>query len=155
MCTVKIPVRPHLKKFAVKYYDADNEIITANKHTTLGIAVESILRNRYQVNTTKIEHYSDHLTLELNQDSSNLELRIRRLAYLNYILEKEFKKAMFIFVSAHVINFIPALTAIKNFLKFYQIAESEYGSDSAYRQWLRMSNQEYKRKSMKNQSFSS
>lgn len=155
MCTIKIPVKPHLKKFAVKHYDANNEIIIANKHTTLGIAIESILRNRYQVSITKIETYSDHLTLELNQDSSNLELRIRRLAYLNYILDKEFKKIMFVWVTAHVQNFIPAHTAVKSFLKFYQISESEYGSDSAYRQWLRMSNHEYKRKSVKKQSFSS
>lgn len=153
MCTVKIPVRPHLKKFALKYYGKDSEIITANKHTTLGIAVESILRNRYEVSITKIDTYSDHLTLELNQDSSNLELRIRRLAYLNYILDKEFKKAMELFVIAQMMNFIPALTAVKNFLKYYQITESEYGSDSAYRQWLRMHNNEYTRKSAKNQSI--
>ena len=146
MRTVKIPIKPHLKKFVLKTYDCENEIVKATKHNSLGIMIEMVLRLKYEIHVTSVDKYTEVLEIELNQDCSNLEVRAKRIAYVNYILEKDFKATMFLFVQAQKLQAIPALTGIKTFLKFYGIEEYEYGSDSAYRQWTRMSNDEYNRK---------
>ena len=147
--TIKLPIKPALKKYIMKTYDYDPESgpFYVRKHDLIGIALYSLVSLHKKLEPAQFNEnvLTEIIELELCQDIATIGFLVKDAVRLNHILDKEFKATMHLFIQAHITNSIPALTGVANFLEFYDVEEAEYSSQSAYRQWLRMSNQEYKK----------
>lgn len=138
-----IPVYPHVRKFMVKKFKASKAILTT-EHSTIGMLVTAALRdNQVKTGLGKVhemnvrpetrEKLTDELTLILTKRQTDYSVRLSKLIVLNNYFDRMFKEHMLTFMEAQGAVGFPAYAACRNFLKFYDILESEYSLESAYR----------------------
>lgn len=140
---VRVPIAPHLKKFILKQYKYE-EPVPVQLKTLLGQQVYSLLRDKTR-QKTNYDKYTEELQLELSDMLSDFEYRLSKVVLLNVYFEKIFKSTMYTWILAQDMEGRPPYHGVRSFLKFYNITEEEYSSESAYRAWLRYKNNEYKK----------
>jgi hypothetical protein len=133
---VKIPIRPHLKKFVLKQLGADP--IIATERDFLGNAIMAVLNDKRNHNQPQeLYRMTERITVVLTKEMKERSPRLGRIVYVNTLLSKQFRDALVIWVQAQVHAQIPANQACKNFLEHYRIDENEYTYDGLYKIWQR------------------
>lgn len=143
---VDFPILPHLKKYIYQFYKIDKNMpVRVTVRSSLGIAMKHVLRERKKVNRKVLDRYTERITFSLSDSFANLELRSSFIIQFNVEYDRVFKENMRTWIMAQYDSGINNRLSIMNFLKFYNIKESEYSYDSAQRDWTRFKNQEYER----------
>lgn len=146
---VEIPVYPHIKKLL--YYNVldPKAPLRAEFHNRLGLTIRAILHSKAEKSQAN-DRMTETIQVEVNDWLSKMDHRVKKLVKINDYFDKDFKEIMFHSVRDQYHAGIPALQAVKIFLKRLEITEDEYSYETAYRCWLREKNFEYeKQKSQK------
>ena len=147
--TIKIPISPHLKKFAVKYFEADKEqVIQLAQRSSLNNMVNyAVIAKEKRKGDIK---YTEELEIELPARFCRSRPRRENLIILNSLIDSIFKDAMRHWIIAQYYEGNSYFSACRGFLEYYKIKEIEYAPETAYRDWQRWHNKEYKRKNIPN-----
>lgn len=134
-----VPVFPHLKKFISKTYGTG--MIRTEETTVLGRLVTAALRDN-RINKGYKGLYGQYsptaeIQLWLTKEQTELGPRLNKLIRLNLDMDRVFKEALTGWIIAQEDSGMMAYTACKAFLKFYNIDDSEYSLDAAYKHWQR------------------
>lgn len=145
--TFKIPVLPYLKKYIVKqFFSGAKGPYKIEEDTLLGKQVMSLL-----IDARKIDFIDKHLemseTLEvvLSDSMAKRSPRINKLICFNFFADKIFKTSLITWIRSAEHFGIRPFPASKGFLEHFEIEESEYSHDAAYRHWTRSMNSEYQK----------
>ena len=137
MTVVRIPVKPHLKKFIIKRY-RQKEPLNITERSLLGRNIMKVLQEtRKHKFENVLYQYTERLQVVLTADMRERSPRLARLVYVNNEIEKEFKEALFIWIEAQMEMACHAKEACQNFLDYYGIDDQEYSYDAAYKAWQR------------------
>lgn len=136
-----IPVYPHVRKFALKYFRQPDPI-RVEEYSTLGKLVTLALRdNRAQrrgdVRWSGGDKLTASLTLILTKEQLELGPRLQKLIRINHDIDCMFKDELLSWIYALRAAGLPAQQACKMFLAHYNITEQEYSDDNAYRYYQR------------------
>jgi hypothetical protein len=135
--TVKIPIKPHLKKYVLFTMDCQEPIATDEKGM-IGRCIINVLKEKREHRFDNVlEKYTDRIEVQLNADMRSRSPKLHRLLYINIELERLFREAIIIWVHAQKDAGMPANEACKNFLAKLKIEEREYSFDAAYKLWQR------------------
>ncbi len=131
--TIKIPTKTHLKKFLLKMYDT-KEPFKLDMNTSLGRNLMSSMVDKIEyVNISDL--YQDTLQVTLSKRFEKRGPRIKRLIYINALLEEMFKEHMILWIYAKSDEGVNPNQSTKDFLQFFNIDESEYTYAAAYKLW--------------------
>ena len=142
---ITISIKPHLKRFILKYYNTEEPLkidsteYLGDAFTSLGLALNRSKRLGY---TNK--EYSETLDVQLNFELKNTILGERDYFEINNRLEKIFKSTMYQWALAYTHARSFAAKGIRDFLKYYRV-DTLVSQDSAYRAWMRYHHREYER----------
>lgn len=144
--TVEIAIFPHLKKFILKHYKIEpGEPVYVSMHNTLGITMKHVLKEKVKISNRHQNRLTEKITLELCKSLSGRELRRSYLLQFNIEYDRVFKDFYRVWVTGMTTEKVPESEAIKRFLEYYNIKETEYSYLSAQRDWSRFKNKEYER----------
>lgn len=141
---VEIPVYPHVKKLLLYNVLDPEKPLKAEFHNRLGLTIRAILHSKAEKSSAN-DRMTELLKVEINDNISNMDHRLKRLVKINDYFDKDFKEIMMHSIRDQMHSGIPALQATKNFLRRIGVTESEYSYESAYRAWLREKNFEYEK----------
>jgi hypothetical protein len=130
---IYLPLKPHLYKFVLREMEIkDGCLILSNKR---------LLRPA----TLNPEQYRDYFQRKAYDEDLKMipvltvDSRLYKLyAFVQYVDER-FSEKMCDYIQLRALPPInqPAKAALRAFMDLYQICESDYGSDSAYKRWQR------------------
>lgn len=137
-----IDVFPHVKKFILKKFQLSHPI-KAEEYNTFGRLVTLVLKdNRMRLeygNSQYRNRLTAKITIILTKEQSEFGPRLNKLLRINEAMDDAFKEHLLTWVAGQEAAGIPAHTACKMFLEFYDIDEKEYTLDAAYKLWQRIS----------------
>lgn len=135
---VDFPIYPHLKKFIINFYNYQKlDVIPVGMNSSIGIAMKHVIREKKPLQR-EIEKMTERIRFELCDEISNFEIRNSYVIAFNKAYNKMFKDQMMIWVNAQWKAGINNRQSIINFLQEFNIKESEYSYDSAYRHLTRV-----------------
>ncbi len=113
------------------------------EYTTMGRFITLALRD-----TRSSFEYKDHndqyrnrltetITIILTDSQARYGPRTQKLMRINIDMDRVFKEALIIWISAQKQQGIPPYTSCKLFLEHYALDESEYSLEAAYKYWQR------------------
>lgn len=132
---IKIPTRSHLKKFLLKTYDA-REPFKLDEKSGIGKNLMSSMVDKLEYINAN-DQLTETLHVILSKRFTERGPRIKRLVYINSLIEEMFKEAMILWIFAKSTEGINPNQSTKDFLSFFCIDESEYTYDAAYKLWQR------------------
>jgi hypothetical protein len=142
---IKIPVKPHIKKFILKSFRSA-EPLRIEEDSLLGKHCMSLLIDRRQ---GKAPNYNDlqtaTLQLDLSAELSKRTPSVKKLERLNLYFEKLFKHSLYTWVHACAACQVNPYNATRTFVEYFDFDENQYTHDAAQRAWLRYKNNEYTR----------
>jgi hypothetical protein len=135
-----IPVYPHVKKFILKKFRL-HEPARAEEYNTFGKFIMNTLQdNRLRVDYNDSQ-FRDRLTaslqVNLTINQAKHAPRLQKLIRINHAMDDAFKEHLVTWIQGQNAAGIPAHTACKIFLEYYDIDENEYSLDAAYKIWQR------------------
>ncbi len=141
-----INVKPHIKKFVLKYLNTDEPVKIRNKdvHGKVFMSISWVQKDTRKIKFNDAD-YPETLAVDLNHDASRQRPRRRDLEKINVYFDKLFKEIMFQWILAAITSGDSASDGIRRFLKYYRISEDDYSWHSAHRAWMRYRKQEYKK----------
>lgn len=81
------------------------------------------------------EQFTDTLQVVLSKRFNERGPRVKRLIYINSLLEEMFKDSLILWVYAKATEGVNPNRSTKDFLSFFNIDEGEYTSAAAYKLW--------------------
>lgn len=143
-----IPVYPHVRKFIRQTYAThfDKKTFHLTEHVTPGKLVTMALREKRSRNhlcaigtgrPESAQKITDEITIALTTHQMNLSPRLSKLYRLNIDFDNLFKEHMITFLVAQYSMGTPVFHACKNFLEQYEIKETQFSVDTAYKYWQR------------------
>lgn len=134
-----IPVFPHVKKFILKNTRASGSI-KVEEYTVLGKLITLALRDS-SVGAENNDIYRDRITASitvvLSKRQAELGPRLSKLMRINVDIDRVFKDHLLTSIYSLADAGIPPYKACRMFLERYNIDESEYSADAAYRFYQR------------------
>jgi hypothetical protein len=131
--TIKIPTKPHLKKYLLKQYD-QQEPFRLDERTSIGKNLMSSVVDKLEyVNVS--DHYTTTLEITLSTRFTKRGSQVKRFVYINSLLEEMFKEALILWIYCKGTEGTNPSLAAKDFLAFFGIDESEYTYAAAYKTW--------------------
>lgn len=146
--TIKVPIKPHLKKFFLKTYHL-SEPVKVEEDTILGNQVMAILQDKRQVNGKDLNNITSHFngsgsdllteTLQISLSKSMIERspRIAKLVRINLFLQHIFRHSVILFINGCTKSGVNPYNACKQFLQLYEFDENEYSLDGVHQIWKR------------------
>lgn len=135
-----IPVFPHVKKFILQKYRLSTPI-KSEECNSFGKAITLALKDnrlRIEYNDSQVRNrLTETLTIILTKEQSEFGPRLQKLVRINNAMDDAFKEHLLTWVEGQQTAGIPAHTACKMFLEYYDIDEKEYSLDAAYKLWQR------------------
>lgn len=141
---VEIKVLPHLKKFILKFYK-QQQPVKVDFNTSMGMAFDSILRKKAVYRKDR-DRYTASLRFLLNDDLSKLSLQHSFLIQFNVVYDRIFKEQLYSWVMGQAYLAASDSQAVRNFLAYYSISESELSFDTARTIYLRYKTDYFERK---------
>jgi hypothetical protein len=145
----KIEIFPHLKKFIQKNYHHDtSQPIYVDEHSTFGKLITLALRDSRswkEFDSYHEERKMDTITIVLTLQQSYLSARQYRLRRLNIDLDKLFKENLVQWIRSQMALGSNASAACRSFLAFYDLSESEFSQENAYKVWQRDNDKKQKK----------
>ena len=135
-----IHVYPHVKKFMNHKYAHSNGIFRAEEYSVVGKLVTYAIidkRGWRSHNDQVRDRLTASIRIELTKDQLTRGPRGASLQRLNIDLDGLFKDALMQWIEAQNSSGIPVHAACKNFLEHYNLDETDYSLDSAYKYWQR------------------
>lgn len=146
LLSIKIPIKPHLKKFLLNGKKHRLEPLRATERSLLGICImKTLMDNRKHKFDNVLKEYTQRIEIILTDDMNKRSPRLYKLVNINVELERVFKEHLYIWVAAQNEAGIPEYEACKNFIDHYKIQPNEYTYDAAERAWRRYKNDESKK----------
>ena len=133
-----IPIFPHVKKFIIK--NNRGNPLKVEEYSTLGRIITLSLRDTrasFEYNDQYRDRLTEKLTIILTDDQTKYGPRVQKLMRINIDMDRVFKEALIIWISAQKQQGIPPYTSCKLFLEHYALDESEYSLEAAYKYWQR------------------
>lgn len=146
--TIKVPIKPHLKKFFLRTYHL-SEPVKVEEDSLLGNQVMAILQDKRQVNGKDMNNItsqfngngSDLLTetikLSLSKTMIERSPRIAKLVRINLFLQHMFRHSVISFIQGCIRSGVNPYNACKQFLQLYEFDEGEYSLDGIHQIWKR------------------
>lgn len=138
-----VPMFPHVRKFIAKTYGKGT--IKSEEYTALGKAVTLALRDK-RASHEHNDQYRDRLTatitIVLTKEQAELSPKLHKLIRINIDIDRIFKDHLITWINAQKSVHIPPYASCKMFLEHYNIDESEYSLDAAYRFYQRSKGKE-------------
>jgi hypothetical protein len=135
-----IPVYPHVKKFILKKFRL-HEPARAEEYNTFGKFIMTALEDKRLRIDYNDSQFRDRLTasikVNLTTHQAKFAPRLQKLIRINHAMDDAFKEHLVTWIQGQGAAGIPAYTACKMFLEFYEIDEKEYSLDAAYKIWQR------------------
>jgi hypothetical protein len=146
--TVKIPIKPHLKKFVLFVMDVDEEPIRVTEKQMLGRCIIKVLQETRSHRFDNVLYtYTARIQVVLTEDMRERSPNMKRLVYINTEIENYFRESLIMWVKAQTKGGSPANEACKSFLAEMKIDDSEYSFDAAYKVWQRYNDIKRKKRS--------
>jgi hypothetical protein len=146
--TIRVPIKPHLKKFFLMTYDLQ-EPVKLEEDSILGNHVMAILQDKRSVNGKEMNYItsqfngdgSDLLTetllLQLSAEMQKRSPQIRKLVRINLFLQYMFRHSVIVFIKGCIKSGVNPYNACKQFLQTYEFDENEYSLDGIHQIWKR------------------
>lgn len=136
--TVKIPIKPHLKKFILFLMDEPKEPLEITEKQLLGRSIIKVLQEtRSHRFDNVLDDYTARIQVILTDAMRKRSPKLHRLVYINTEIENSFREALIVWIKAQTKTGEPANESCKNFLSELKIDEREYSFDAAYKVWQR------------------
>jgi hypothetical protein len=136
----KVPVLAYLKKYLEKqFFPGEQAPYKIEEDSLIGKQFMSLLidqRTKELMGDQKLLH-SETLEVELSEAMAERSPNLRKLGSINYFLDKLFKDALIVWIKSAEIHGGRPYPASKAFLEYFNIDESEYSHDAAYKVWTR------------------
>lgn len=139
-----ISIKPHLKKFLLKYLNTCEPVKLDSTHVLgkIFIAINTVHRDSNQIKFTEHE-YRETLTFSFSTDIKRPKKR--DLNKVNIYFDMLFKDMMYQWALSELSSGGTASDGLRNFLKYYGISEDDYAWLNAHRAWMRYTKREYKK----------
>jgi len=145
--TVRIPIKPHLKKFVLFVMEV-SEPVVVDEMGMLGRAIINVLKEkRAHKFDNLLEGYTARIEVVLSADMLERSPMLHRLIHINNEIDKQFREALLLWIRAQKKLGQPVNESCKNFLATLKIDEKEYSYDGAYKVWQRFNDIEKARRS--------
>lgn len=142
--TFTIQVFPHVKKFIKKKVLCQKGVFIIEEHTTVGkmVALALCETRAWKHASNKGDDFTrDRLTasvqLRLTEQQMKMSPRLYKLQRINTDIDQRFKESLIDWIEAQRDLGHPVHAACKSFLAHYEMDETEYSLDSAYKYWQR------------------
>lgn len=135
-----IPVFPHVKKFIQKHYRSGSATIKVEEYNVLGKFVTLALRdnrNSEDYNDKYRNRLTSEITIVLTKEQAEFSPRLNKLLRINVDMDRVFKDHLLTTIHMLGAAGIAPFNACKMYLEHYDIDDSEYSLDAAYKFWLR------------------
>lgn len=135
--TVKIPVKPHVKKYIAARY---GETHTFSKRSLLGMLLFQVLDKNVERPDHSRDKLTDHYCIQIPEfysKSKGFNVGYKRAHYLGVCFERLFMEDLFQSVQILHDKGFSVADSIRSFLKQFKITENELNYDSIYRQFQR------------------
>lgn len=135
--TVKIPVRPHVKKYISSRYGTEH---TLSKRSLLGMLIFQLLDKSIERPDHQREKLSEHYCIQIPEfytKSKGFSIGYKRAHYLGVCLERLFMEDLVQSVEILHYKGFSVAESIRTFLKQFDINENDLNYDSIYRQFQR------------------
>lgn len=145
---IKVPIKPHLKKFFLKTYHL-SEPVKLEEDTILGNHVMAILLDKREVNGKDLNNISsqfngngsdlltDTIELTLSDAMNERSPRVAKLVRINLFLQHMFRHSVILFINGCMKSGVNPYNACKQFLQLYEFDENEYSLDGVHQIWKR------------------
>lgn len=136
---VKIPMKPYVVKFLLKKFGKTHK---ASKNSWLGLNVIEVLTKEYQkpIKITSKSYFTIVIPYTLCVHNGHF-IDYLKFPELEKKCDKIFRDFMYDFVQINSVekSHGDIMSSLRRFLDFYNISEDELKMDSAYRHYLRIS----------------
>ena len=141
---ISISIKPHLKKFILKYLNTAEPVKLDGTHVLgkIFIAVNAVHHDSHAMKFAEKE-YSETITFAFSYDMKRPKKR--DLNKVNRYFDMLFKEMMFQWALSELASGGTASDGLRNFLRYYNISEDDYAWLNAHRAWMRYNKREYKK----------
>lgn len=142
-----VPVPAYIYKYVVKKFFAGNKgPFKIEEDTLLGKQfMATILDVRKKDVIDKHLQFTERIPVILSQDMMKKSPNIAKLVSINFFLDKIFKEALIEWIQSAMYYGIRPYNSSRDFLAHYNIDETEYSHDAAYKLWTRWNSSEFKK----------
>ena len=140
---VTIPICPHIRKFILKYYNV-TEPVTVKMGTLLATRFNYVFRMKQKRYNRKIERITEEMTFRLCYDLYRLNNDVNKGILINNEMDQMFRACLCHWVQAYQFLRIPERKGVKDFAKFYELSEDDFGLESLYKIWMRFKNRPHR-----------
>jgi hypothetical protein len=153
MCTLVLPIKPHLKKYILRKLQCEGEIVDLSFRDIIGfgIQVSGQLIKKSETYMSKDHDEVDKFVAELSGSSVDLKLKSYhgkycgsylnndKIFYINKYLDWIFRLELFTFINTQMLYYphIVITTAIDDFLALYCINEDDLPRQTAFKVYQR------------------
>lgn len=142
MCvSFQIAVKPYVKKFLNVKYGAEAVV---SKKTRIGIILIELLDSKIDRSGIELTGCSEKYTINVSEryfNTKGFNVSFNKKKFLAVYLEKQFIEELRSYVDVQLAVGVPAMRAMRVFLKYYAISENEIKLDSIYRNYQRYSDE--------------
>jgi hypothetical protein len=142
MCvSFEIAVKPYLKKFLNTKYGPEAVV---SKKTRIGLILIELLDSKIDRPGIDITGCTEKYTIKVSERYFNIKgfnVSFNKKKFLAVYLDKQFTEELRSFVDLQLSMGVPAMKAMRIFLKYYSISENEIKLDSVYRNYQRYSDE--------------
>lgn len=137
----EVPICRHLLRYCEKHlFYGQQAPYKIEVRSLIGKQFMSLLidaRNEQMSGDQKIFKECAILEVELSNDFSRLSPNISKLIPINFYLHRLFRDSLITWIRCAEYHKIKPFPASIGFLDYYEIEESEYSHDAAYKHWTR------------------
>jgi hypothetical protein len=139
-----IPVFPHVKKFINKTYPTAADCVLVDECTDLGKFITlALIDNRAwkesrDLNTPeRAAKFTESIKVMLTIQQAEMRVRQSKLIRLNIDMDRVFKAHLITFIESKKQDGYPVRLACRKFMEYFNLDESEYSLDAAYKHYQR------------------
>lgn len=136
--SIKIPVKPHVKKYIAVRYGTEH---TLTKKSLLGILLFNILDKKTEKPDQGFCDYTDKYIIQISKQyfyENGFSIPLRKRRFLAICLDKLFIEDFYSYIDISVSKMnTSAAEAMRVFLEQYSISENDVKYESLYKQYQR------------------
>ena len=135
----EIRVKPYVKKFLNVKYGTEALV---SKKTRMGLILIELLDSKIDRSGIDVTGCTVKYTINVSERYFNIKgfnVSFNKKKFLAVYLEKQFTEELRSYVDLQLAIGVPAMQAMRVFLKYYSISEDEMKIDSIYRNYQRYS----------------
>lgn len=137
MKELKIYLKPHIRKFVLKHHPG-KEPLAIDERSMLGsVLMACTIDNRKFKFDKSIHRYTEMIRVAPTTEVLKRSPRQYKMVKVNIDLERRFRDAVLVWVSAQVSAGVPASASCKDFMAYYGLDENDITFDGIHKIWTR------------------